>query len=98
MKVKITKAFRDRLNKQLDYIARDKPGAARSFKTDIIRRIKEIPEMPFSYRKSIFFNKTDIRELIYKGYVIVFKVNQSNDTIEVFGFTRWEENPFDENK
>lgn len=95
MKVKITKVFRDRLDKQLEYIARDKPGAARNFKTEIIKRIKEIPEMPFSYRKSIFFNRTDIRELIYKGYIVVFKVNQSNDTIEVFGFTRWEENPFD---
>jgi len=95
MKVRISKGFRDCLKKQLEYIARDKPGAARTFKTEIINKIKEIPEMPYSYRKSIFFNRSDTRELIYKGYIVVFKVNDRNDTIEVFGFTRWEENPFD---
>ena len=98
MRVKITKAFRDRLDKQIEYIARDKPGASRNFKTEIIRRVKEIPKMPFSYRKSIFFSRSDIRELIHKGYIVVFKVNQSSNTIEVFGFTRWEEDLFDKNK
>jgi plasmid stabilization system protein ParE len=43
MKIKITRGFRDKLNAQVEYIAKDKPGAARKFKNDIISRIKEIP-------------------------------------------------------
>jgi len=55
MKVRITKNFRDKLNKQIDYIAKDKPVTARKFKNDLISRIKGIPDMPYQNRKSIFF-------------------------------------------
>jgi len=57
-------------------------------------RIKKIPEVPYSNRKSIFFDRNDIRDLIYKGYVVVYKINEVEKLIEVFGFVKWEENPF----
>jgi len=50
--------------------------------------------MPYKHRKSIFFNREDIRDLIFKGYVIVYKVDERSQTIEIFGFTKYEENPF----
>jgi hypothetical protein len=57
-------------------------------------RIKKIPEVPYSNRKSIFFDRNDIRDLIYKGYIIVYKINEVEKSIEVFGFVKWNENPF----
>jgi hypothetical protein len=50
--------------------------------------------MPFKNRKSIFFDRDDIRDLTYKGYIIVYKFNKSEDLIEVFGFTKYQEKPF----
>ena len=94
MRLKISKSFRDKLNDQVTFIAKDKPSAARKFKSEIIKRIKEIPKMPFKNRKSIFFDREDIRDLIYKGYIIVYKINNREKTIEVFGFTKYEDNPF----
>lgn len=94
MNLKISQSFKNRLAAQVEYIAQDKPSAARKFKSEILERIKEIPEMPFKHRKSIFFDREDIRELIFKGYVIVYKVDTQSQTIEVFGFTKYEENPF----
>ena len=75
MKVKITRAFRDSLNKQLEYIARDKPGAARNFKTEIIRSIKEIPKMPYGvnyeyfekYFQLVRENSTNLLRSFYAG-------------------------------
>jgi len=32
--------------------------------------------------------------LIYKGYIVVYKINETDNSIEVFGFTKYEENPF----
>ncbi|AHM63388.1 hypothetical protein D770_25725 [Flammeovirgaceae bacterium 311] len=96
MKIKITKGFRDKLNAQVEYIAKDKPAAARKFKNDIISRIKGIPAKPYIYRKSIFFDREDIRDLIFKGYVVVYKINEGSQTLEVFGFTKWQEDPFKE--
>ncbi len=94
MKIKVTKKFRDKLNTQVDYIAKDKPSAARKFKEEIILRIKGIVNMPYQHRKSIFFDNNEIREFIYKGYIVVYKVDKSKDTIEVFGFTKYETKPF----
>lgn len=94
MKIKVLQSFRDKLNNQVEYIAQDKPYAARKFKSEILQRIKEIPQMPLKNRKSIFFDRNDIRDLIFKGYLVVYKINQNTNTIEIFGFTKFEDNPF----
>ena len=44
--------------------------------------------MPYSYRKSIFFDREDIRDLVFKGYVITFVIK--NNIIEVFGFIKYQ--------
>ncbi len=94
MKLRITKSFADKLNDQVSYIAKDKPDAARKFKSDILKRIREIPDMPYSNRRSIFFDREDIRDLIFKGYIVVYKVDANEDIITIFGFTKYKENPF----
>ena len=30
--------------------------------------------MPYKYRKSIYYNDYSIRDLIYKGYIITYKI------------------------
>ena len=92
MKLRILKSFRDKLNEQVEYIAKDRPGAARKFKSEILRRIKEIPSMPFACRRSIFFDRDDIRDLIYKGYIVVYKVDETEGIITIFGFTKYKDN------
>jgi len=95
MRLRVLKSFGDKLNDQVNYIAQDKPGAARKFKLDIIKRIKEIPKMPYAYRKSIFFDREDIRDLIFKGYIVVYKVDDDDEIITVFGFTKYKNDPFE---
>ena len=95
MRLRILTSFGDKLNDQVEYIAKDKPAAARKFKSEVIKRIKGIPKMPYANRKSIFFDREDIRDLVFKGYVIVYKINTENQTIDVFGFTKYENDPFE---
>jgi len=92
MKVKILKSFKDKLNRQIEFIAQDKPEAARKFKNDLIIRIQKLPQMPYSNRKSIFFNREDVRDLIFKGYIIVYKIDIEKQYIYVFGFIKFEKN------
>jgi plasmid stabilization system protein ParE len=96
MKIKITRSFQVKLQEQIEYIAKDKPSAAHKFKNDIIDLICKISSMPYKNRKSIFFNREDIRDLTFKGYIIVYKINKAENRIEVFGFTKYQENPFNE--
>ncbi len=94
MKIKVTKSFQKKLNSQVIYIARDKPIAARRFKNEIISKINNLSNMPYQNRKSIFFDNKEIRELVFKGYLVVYRINIEKDLIEVFGFTRYEAKPF----
>jgi hypothetical protein len=95
MKLRILKIFGDKLNDQVNYIAKDKPGVARKFKSDILKRIKEIPNMPFANKKSIFFDREDIRDLVFKGYIIVYIVDDEKGIITIFGFTKYKDDPFE---
>ena len=51
--------------------------------------------MPYACRKSIFFDHEDIRDLVFKGYIIVYKVDDDDEIITVFGFTKYKNDPFE---
>lgn len=93
MKVVFKETFFYRLESQIDYISQDSPSRARKFKSDLIRIIKEIPTNPYRYRKSIYFDVETIRDLIFKGYTIVFRITE--ESIEVFGFVKYQKVPTD---
>ncbi|MGB1039566.1 MAG: type II toxin-antitoxin system RelE/ParE family toxin [Flavobacteriales bacterium] len=89
MKVKILDSFSDKLVNQVEFIAQDKPKAAQKFRKEVIQTIKSVSSMPFKHRKSIYFNDEYIREVIYKGYTLVYKIDK--DEILFFGFIKYEE-------
>ncbi len=93
MKIVFKDTFVNRLASQLEYIAFDSPERARKFKSDLFVRIKEIPNNPFRFRKSIYFKDENIRDLVFKGYTIVFRINENS--IEVFGFVKFQNKPYD---
>ena len=88
MKIIFKDTFIYRLENQLDFIAQNNPANSRKFKNELINLIKEIPSNPQKHRKSIWFNDEDIRDLIFKGYTIVYRINKN--TIEVFGFVKYQ--------
>ncbi len=51
--------------------------------------------MPYACRKSIFFDREDIRDLVFKGYIIVYKVDDDDEIITLFGFTKYKNDPFE---
>jgi len=86
MKVKFTTSFQQRLLHQVDYIASDSPQRARKFYEDLMKSIDSISHRPYSFRMSRFFDDKNVRDLVFNGYVVVFRVNA--DFIEVFGFVK----------
>lgn len=93
MKIKTSREFNWRLARQVLYISKDKPVAARKFKNSLLDELKRISDSPFSCRKSIFFDDENIRDLIYKGYVVTFRIKQEEDLVEVFGFHKYQSYP-----
>ncbi len=93
MKIVFKDTFVNRLENQLNYISLDSPKRARKFKSDLFQRIKEIPANPYRFRKSIYFKDVTIRDLVFKGYTIVFRLTDT--AVEVFGFVKFQNNPTD---
>ena len=73
--------FIQALNDIESFIALDSLERAEKFKNDIIDKISSLDFMPKRCRKSTLANDESIRDLIFKGYIIVFKIQ--NDTIKV---------------
>jgi len=93
MKIIYKDSFVNRLENQIDFIAVNNPLRAKKFKQELVSRIKDIKYNPLSFRKSIYFDNSNIRDLIFKGYTIVFRIN--NNVIEVFGFVKYQDKPID---
>ena len=91
MKIEITEHFRNKLKRQIQYISLDKPLAARKLNKSIFAKIKGLVTNPKINRKSIFFDDENIRDLVVKGYLIVYEILPSENKIIIFGFYKWEE-------
>ena len=71
--------------------AEDKVSASKNFQKELDKLIKNIPNFPYKYRQSIYFNDKNVRDLIYKKYTINYEVNLEENSIEIL-------NIFNQNK
>jgi plasmid stabilization system protein ParE len=91
MRIKLSEDFIQKLDRQINYIAQDKPKAARKFKHELLKRIKDIGKFPKKYKRSPFISDEYFRQLSYKGYTIVYKIDMNEDEILVFGLYKYED-------
>ena len=72
MLIEKSKKFDDDLASVLDRITFDSINAALNLVDELEERLAALPYMPYKFRKSIYFDNEDIRDYIYKGYVIPY--------------------------
>jgi len=83
MKIVYDPIFLQELKNILQNISYDKPSASRRFGKEIKTKIKQIPQNPFMYRKSIYFDDIYIRDMIHKGYTIIYEVNPTKKQLNI---------------
>jgi hypothetical protein len=91
MKIEFSKIYRLALLDQVFFITRDKPLAARKFKSDIVKNIKKDLIHPFHFKKSIYYDDENIKDYVFKGYTSVCKIDIENQIVTVFGFIKHKE-------
>jgi len=91
MKIIRSRKFQINFLITLQHIANDKISASKNFQKELDKLIKEIPNFPYKYRQSIYFNDINIRDLIYKKHTINYEINLEENTIEIL-------NIFNQNK
>ena len=75
--------FSKQLKEIIEHIALDKPSASMKFKNELKESINLLPDYPFTYRKSIYFDDENIRDMVYKKYTIIYRVKPRKNEIEI---------------
>ena len=83
MQINRSTRYNNNLFKILDYIAQDKVSASENFKNELDKLINNLPSSPFMFRKSKYFDDENIRDMIYKGYTVIYRVNTSKNIIDI---------------
>ena len=83
MRIIYRREFENQLLDIINYIAKDKVDVGLNFANELEKRLSLLPANPFQCRQSVYFDNKNIRDLIYKGYTIHYKINLSKDTIEI---------------
>lgn len=81
MQIKLDKKFETNFNLILEFIAKDKLSASKKFKKDLFEQIKNIPNFPFKFRKSIYFDDIALRDMTFKGYTITYEIDSDRNQI-----------------
>ncbi len=83
MKIIYKPTFLQQLKQIIEYIAQDKPGASMNFKNKLKENINLIPNNPYQYEQSKYFDSKNIRNMTFKKYTIVYRVKPIKQEIEI---------------
>jgi len=91
MKIVRSTKYTKALKEQMKFISLDSKKRALEFKSEIDKHVNDLSHMPFKCRKSIYFQDETIRDLVYKGYTIVYKIDKIKAVITIIGMTKYQD-------
>ena len=89
MRIIRDRKYLNELDRVLEFIAKDSFNRAFKLLTLIDKRINSIPNMPYKYRQSYYYDAENVRDLIVKGYTIPYLVDEQRQTIVILDIFKW---------
>lgn len=89
MQIELSQAFIAQLQTLLEFIAQDSVENALKFECELLERIENLDSMPRKYRQSIHFSNPNIRDFIFKCYVVPYLIDSANNTLVILGIRKW---------
>jgi plasmid stabilization system protein ParE len=81
--------FENSLKKILKYISVDSKTKAKKFNISLLKKVKKLPDMPYKFRQSLYYDSSDIRDLIFKGYTIPYLIDKDKKCIVILDIFKW---------
>ncbi len=78
MKIKYAPKFSKDVDNIINFIVLDSVERALGFYNDLMAEIQKVGYMPYSFRKNLILHDESVRDLIFKGYVIPFRIDDKN--------------------
>jgi len=89
MKILKDSIFIQNLFEILYFIKNDSPRAAQKFEKELKDKFQVLKQNPYMYKQSIYFEDESYRDLIHKGYTIIYKIKKEKILIlEIF---KWQD-------
>lgn len=85
MRIKYSKKFLNEIEQITDFIAKDSPIRAENFYNQLLNSLDTLDFMPYKYRKSTSFEDENVRDCVYKKYVIPYKIDLNKEIITILG-------------
>jgi hypothetical protein len=73
-----------------DFIASDSINRANIFENNLKETIRTITHFPYKHRQSIYFDREDIRDLVFMGYTLPFKIDEDNNRIIIISIVKYQ--------
>ena len=89
MTIEYNPNFRLNFTKIWNFIAKDSINRANTFKKQLKSKITDIPYMPYKFRRSLYYNDKNIRDLIHKGYTIPYLIDNKDQKIIILDIFKW---------
>ena len=90
MEIIRSKKYTLSLQNIITYISKDSKTRAFNFKNELDKVVNDLVNMPYKFRPSIYFKDENKRDLIFKGYTIVYKIDEPKDTITIIGIKKYQ--------
>ena len=90
MKIVRSKKYTLSLQNIIAYISKDSKSRAFNFKNELEKVVNDLVNMPYKFRPSIYFTDKNKRDLIFKGYTIVYKIDEEKDIITIIGIKKYQ--------
>lgn len=71
------------------YISQDNESVAKRFELELNQKIENLVFSPRKFRASIYFEDDSYRDMIYKGYTIIYKIESQQ--ILILDIFKWQE-------
>ena len=81
--------FENNLKVILKYISIDSKIKAKKFNIDLLKKVKKLPNMPYKFRQSLYYNSNNIRDFIFKGYTIPYLIDKDKNSIVILDIFKW---------
>jgi len=85
-----SKTFNIQFVAALQFIAQNNPQNAKAFKQELDAKITDLPNFPFKFRESEYYDNENARDLIFKGYTIPYYVDRVSDTIIILKIFKYQ--------
>jgi len=83
MKIKYSDDSKFNLIKIKKFIKIDSLNSANRFISKLKFTIESLDNFPYKYRKSIYFKNENIRDMIFNGYTIIYKIDEPKQQIKI---------------